>query len=194
MSKYQALPVEKIEMSFNEAIKKGAKAFFDEKYADIVRVVVVKWACRWDDSISIELCGGTHVDSTADIWAFKIIWQEAVASGIRRIIAVTWPKVAQYAIEKDKFIFQISDLFDTPPKQLIDKISKFLKEYDELKSKYKSLEEKLLADKLKLLVEKSFSYEKFDKIIKLSNDSIFENINFKQLGEMNIKFNEKMKK
>lgn len=92
----QALPVTTQELSYNAAIQAGAKAFFEDKYGDAVRVVSI------GDNVSVELCGGTHVANTAHIGAFVIISQEAVASGVKRITAVTWPKVAQELQTKKK--------------------------------------------------------------------------------------------
>jgi len=77
------------EMKYTEAIALGAKAFFDDKYGDIVRVVTIETADKEKNTISIELCGGTHVSNSSAIGAFKIISQEAVAAGIKRITAIT---------------------------------------------------------------------------------------------------------
>lgn len=82
-----SLSVTTTESSLAEATKLGAKAFFEDKYGDIVRVVSVQDGDV--DLKSVELCGGTHVTNTNHIGAFKIVEQEAVASGVRRIIAVT---------------------------------------------------------------------------------------------------------
>lgn len=73
---YQSIPVNIEEMSYKDAISRGAKAFFEDKYGDVVRVVKIKN----DDFLSIELCGGTHVNNTSEIGAFIIVSQEAVAS------------------------------------------------------------------------------------------------------------------
>ena len=82
-----SLAVTTTECAYADAIKLGAKAFFEDKYGDVVRVVSMQ---DGDVSLtSIELCGGTHVTNTNHIGAFKIVEQEAVASGVRRIIAVT---------------------------------------------------------------------------------------------------------
>ena len=87
---FKAFPVDLIETSFDEWVKLWAKAFFEEKYGNEVRVIRVH---DWDQNISVELCGWTHVSNTRDIWAFTIVSQESVASWIKRITAYTWPKV-----------------------------------------------------------------------------------------------------
>ena len=105
------LKVEKIELPLEEAKKLWAKAFFEEKYWDIVRIVIVKWD---EQDVSIEFCGGTHVDYTNEIGAFKILWQEAVASWIRRIIAYTGPKVADYCISLEEQLLIIWEKLKSP--------------------------------------------------------------------------------
>ena len=75
------LKVERLEMSYNDAIKRGALAFFKEKYPDTVSVYKI-------GDYSMELCGGPHVKNTKEIKSFKIIKEEAVSAGVRRIKAV----------------------------------------------------------------------------------------------------------
>ncbi len=170
---YDAYVVEIQEMSFDEATKMWAKAFFEDKYGDVVRVVRV-----FDHSraiVSIELCGWTHVANTKDIGCFAIIGQEAVASGIKRITAVTWPKVAMRIHEVQGILDStIEKLGIKTHTQLADKLDKTLKEYDDMKSRLEWLESKMIVQALQSKDIKSDKY--FEKIIKISSDLNFKNI------------------
>ncbi len=107
----ERISVEAREMPIEEAKKiPGIKMFFGEKYGDVVRVV------KMADNFSAELCGGTHVKNTADIGLFKITSESSIASGIRRIEAVTGEGVKQYVNEQLTVIRKIDqellNLFD----------------------------------------------------------------------------------
>lgn len=173
-----AIPVIKQEMSFDDAIKFGAKAFFEDKYWDSVRVISVGENAEF---VSIELCGWTHADNTKDIWAFKIIWQEAVASGIRRVVVVTGPKVAEYAINQDDFLEWLAIKFKSSTKQLPDVLEKLNKDYDLLKSEYESIQDKIISAELISMKPTAKSNDKFDYIIDLSTNSELEKWNFKNI-------------
>ncbi len=194
---YDAYNVEVKETSYDEAIKMWAKAFFEDKYWSTVRVVVVRshkvdqlggsWKLKvenWklnSENISIELCGWTHVANTKDIGCFAITGQEAVASGIKRITAVTWPKVAM-RINEVQWILDstVEKLWIKTITQLDDKLDKVMKEYDEMKANLESLETNTIKD---ILQSKNFSSDKrFEKIFNISSELNFKNVTFQAKG------------
>lgn len=140
------LEVTTTECAYAEATKLGAKAFFEDKYGDIVRVVRIQDGDV--DLTSIEFCWGTHVTNTHHIGAFKIVEQEAVASGVRRIIAVTWPKVAMHAHTLEKELQSMADKIDCQPKQLVEKLEKVLKTYTEQQATIEQLTTQLVGTAL----------------------------------------------
>lgn len=91
--------IEQRDLEYKQAIEQGAIALFGEKYGDSVRAV------RFGESM--ELCGGTHIQNTADIWYFKIISEGAVAAGIRRIEAITGDAVKAYFADQSETLMEI---------------------------------------------------------------------------------------
>ena len=103
----EQLPLEENRKAlYADAIAQGAMALFGEKYGDTVRTI------RFGQSM--ELCGGTHVPNTADIWHFKITSESAVASGIRRIEAITGDAVKRYFEEQTTLLEQVQKLLNQP--------------------------------------------------------------------------------
>ncbi|MFA5748118.1 MAG: hypothetical protein WC872_03300 [Candidatus Absconditabacterales bacterium] len=169
---YDNCIVQITETSFDQAKKMGAKAFFEDKYGNEVRIVEIQK--DQDEKISVELCAGTHVSNTKDIGCFAIVSQEAVASGIKRITAITGPKVIEKLWEKENILNSLSEKLGVGVKQLIDKLEKFLKENEEIKNKYQSLEIQHIVQVLKSTQSKKTS--DFDEIIKISIDLNFKNV------------------
>lgn len=90
-------------LPYEEALKTWAKAFFEDKYPEIVRIVSF-------GNYSKELCFWTHVENTSLIWIFKIISFESVASWVKRIVAYTWTKVLNYIFSIEERIEKIKDI------------------------------------------------------------------------------------
>ncbi|WP_452221401.1 alanine--tRNA ligase [Lacinutrix salivirga] len=137
---YGKLPLqEKRNIPMQQAIDEGALALFGEKYGDTVRAV------RFGQSI--ELCGGTHVKNTADIWHFKIVSEGAVAAGIRRIEAITSDAVKDYYYENNKAFFEMKEMLNNA-KEPIKALQNLQSENTDLKKQI----ETLLKDKAKNII------------------------------------------
>ncbi|MEO6406351.1 MAG: alanine--tRNA ligase [Ferruginibacter sp.] len=124
-------------MNKNEATNMGAMALFGEKYGEIVRVVIM------DPVYSIELCGGTHVGSTGEIGLFKIKHETAVASGVRRIEAISGKAVENFISEQLAQLNTIKEALKNPPEP-IKAIENLLIENTQLHKRIESLEARQL--------------------------------------------------
>jgi alanyl-tRNA synthetase len=124
-----------------EAKAKGAIAMFGEKYSSEVRVMDVP-------GVSMELCGGTHVNNTAEIGLFKIIAETGVASGIRRIEAVAGPAVLEYLNVREQVVRDLSDRFKVKPEEIPDRITT-------LQNELKAVQKQLDAAKAQLALAKA---------------------------------------
>ena len=122
-------------MGYDQAIEFGAMALFGEKYGDEVRVLKM-------GDFSTELCGGTHVGRTGDIGLFKIVGESGVASGVRRIEAVTGDRALAWVADEEHRLHELSQLLSssgdevvTRLRQLLDRQKKLERELDSLRSK-----------------------------------------------------------
>lgn len=129
---------ERRHVPYQQAIEEGAMALFGEKYGDTVRAIKF--------GKSMELCGGTHVQNTNDVWHFIITSESAVASGIRRIEAITGDTAKQYFEERAESFKQVQKVLNNTPNP-VSAIEKLQEENNELQKKI----QQLLKDKAKNL-------------------------------------------
>jgi alanyl-tRNA synthetase len=132
-------------MAYDEAIEFGAMALFGEKYGDEVRVLKM-------GDFSTELCGGTHVGRTGDIGLFKIVGESGVASGVRRIEAVTGYGALAYVAEAERRLNELSQLLSSTGedageklRQVLDRQKKLERELESLRAKAAGSETRDLA-------------------------------------------------
>jgi alanyl-tRNA synthetase len=135
-------------MPLEEAKAKGAIAMFGEKYADVVRVIDVP-------GVSMELCGGTHVNNTAEIGLFKIISETGISSGVRRIEAVAGTAVLDYLNVRDKIVRQLTDTFKVKPEEVTDRINSLQTELKSSQKEIESLKQELALAKSDQLLAKA---------------------------------------
>ncbi|MDY0137542.1 MAG: alanine--tRNA ligase [Thiomicrospira sp.] len=127
------------EMDIEAAKQMGAMALFGEKYGDVVRVVDM-------GEFSIELCGGTHVKSTGNIGPFRILSEGGVASGVRRIEAITGDGAWQTIYQLDDNLNHIAQATKADKAHLVDKVSQLVANQRELEKQLQQLQSKLAAN------------------------------------------------
>jgi alanyl-tRNA synthetase len=114
-----------LQLSYQEAIERGAMALFSEKYGDVVRVVEVP-------GVSMELCGGTHVRTTGQIGGFRIVSESGVAAGVRRVEAVTGPEAYRRAQHDRETIRELAGLLRTREENVVPRARAMVEEGREL--------------------------------------------------------------
>ena len=134
------LKVETKIVPFEEGLKEGAIAIFEEKYGDIVRMVKI-------GDFSKELCGGIHVKSTGEIGLFKIISEKSIAAGMRRIEALTGESAIDYIQKEEDILTDIENLLSRPKEELIPQIKNLLQSFKELKKENEILRQKIALEK-----------------------------------------------
>lgn len=133
---FASYPIVAEEMSIDAAREKGAMALFGEKYGDIVRVVDM-------GGYSVELCGGAHLKNTAQVGSFKIVSENGVAAGVRRIEALTGEgALLHYQAQEDE-VRTLAQMVKTSPDKLVARVEQLLAEQKELSKELEKLKAKM---------------------------------------------------
>jgi alanyl-tRNA synthetase len=150
-------PVTTEHTTYPDAVGKGAMALFGEKYGDVVRLVQIP-------GVSMELCGGTHVRHTSEIGLFKIVSESGVASGVRRVEAVSGSVAYQRAVEQDELLRSIAGKLKTTPANLTHRIEQLSEEVRELQRDLAKARQSGSSDALGQLLQKKQSVKGVDVI------------------------------
>ncbi len=135
-----ALPIASVVLPIQEAKQLGAMALFNEKYGDHVRVIAIgaeDESCL-NDAFSREFCGGTHVDNTRRIEGFKILREESVSAGVRRITALTGHALSEYLLERGQIVDELVELLKVPASQITVRVNKLLEDNKDLAKQLKT--------------------------------------------------------
>ncbi|NLP13234.1 MAG: alanine--tRNA ligase [Clostridium sp.] len=137
----ESLSVDIREMSIEEAKKLGAAALFGEKYGDIVRVVKI-------GDYSVELCGGTHLSVTSQAGFIKILGESGVASGIRRIEALTGESALKHFHEREELLNGVAKVLKSNPSDSVKRVELLMNELKTAKKEIEQLKGKLVSSSL----------------------------------------------
>ncbi|MFQ5456940.1 MAG: alanine--tRNA ligase, partial [Myxococcota bacterium] len=125
------LTVSNFELPYREALERGARAFFGDKYPEVVRLVEM-------GDFSLELCGGTHVARTGEIGFFKIVGESGIAADTRRVEASTGEGAAAFVREAEARLAELGDMLKASPRDVIEKVSRTLESLQEAEARIES--------------------------------------------------------
>lgn len=163
-------------MEVEQALNSGAMALFGEKYDEKVRVL------NFGNGYSVELCGGTHTHMSGDIGIFVITSEGGVASGIRRIEAITGDTARIYLKERENTLREAMELLKTTPDNLLDKIKQLQQECNLLSKELSDYQQAQAKQQGKNLLDKAIDINGI-KVLIARIDSSVSNINSKNLRE-----------
>lgn len=129
-------PVETIRTTLDEAQAMGAAALFDEKYGDEVRMVKM-------GDFSLELCGGTHVGTTAEVGLFKLLGESSIGAGLRRVEAVTGAGTLDYLRDKEEQLDLVAKTIKASPREVVSRVETMAREIRELEKETEAMRARL---------------------------------------------------
>ena len=165
-------------LSYKEAVDKGAMALFGEKYGDEVRVI------KFGDSV--ELCGGTHVKSTGQIGFFKIISESAISAGIRRIEAISGEKAQKHINHELETLIKVKKLLNNP-KNPADSVQKLIEENNQLLKKIELLnkeKQQKVKKKLKDNINKINGINVISGKVEIESSDLLRDLSFQLKNEI----------
>ncbi|MGL4789823.1 MAG: alanine--tRNA ligase-related protein, partial [Anaerotignaceae bacterium] len=136
---YESLNIDISEKSIDEARKMGAVALFGEKYGQVVRIVDIS-------GFSVELCGGVHLNNTAQIGSFKIVSEGGVAAGVRRIEALTGYGAIKFYQAQEEQLKDVCKLVKTTPDNMLKRVETLMQEQKELNREIEQLKAKMAGE------------------------------------------------
>jgi len=169
---WRAIPVETIETDIEAAKSMGARALFGEKYGNEVRVVKIS-------DYSVELCGGTHVKNTAEISLFKILKEEGIGSGLRRITALTGQFAYEEYRKEENILCEVASLVRSPQvKEVAAKVGVLNENFHKLQKENETLATKLASQQ---------AGEIFKEVKKVGETTyIAQKVNVKNLNQLRV--------
>ena len=178
----QNIPLdEKCQVPIDEARQMGATALFGEKYGEFVRVIT------FDPHYSVELCGGTHVNATGEIGLFKIVSESAVATGVRRVEALTGPAAFAYMQEQERLLKSVKELLKNP-KDLTKALWVLTENHKKLSKEMEAMHSKLVLDLKNRLKEKVNSRNGINSLVArvtLPHADALKKLSFELKNEVN---------
>jgi alanyl-tRNA synthetase len=138
--------ITQVDVPYEEAIKSGAIAIFEEKYGDKVRVVSI-------GDYSKELCGGTHLRTTGEVGLFKIVTETSSSAGVRRVEAVAGESAWRLIRKQEETLIEISNLLRIPQSELISRLKKMVEENEKLKKELESFKDRMMTERARGLID-----------------------------------------
>ncbi|MGH7802318.1 MAG: alanine--tRNA ligase [Thermodesulfobacteriota bacterium] len=138
--------ITQVDLPYEEAIKSGATAIFEEKYGDRVRVVSI-------GEYSKELCGGTHLHTTGEVGLFKLVGDTASSAGVRRIEAFAGESAWRFIRKQEETLIEASSILRVNQSDLISRLKRMVEENEKLKKELESFKDKVMGEKSKSILD-----------------------------------------